>query len=39
MDITTASRYLTELEGNYLDKIGETGRGTVYVFKGLPIGS
>ena len=35
----TASRYLTELEGSYLDKIGETGRGTAYVFKGLPNGS
>jgi ATP-dependent DNA helicase RecG len=35
----TASRYLTELEGTYLDKIGGTGKGTVYVFKGLANGS
>jgi ATP-dependent DNA helicase RecG len=35
----TASRYLAELEGTYLAKIGGTGKGTVYVFKGLTNGS
>ena len=35
----TATRYLGELEAEWLDKIGSTGVGTVYVFKGLSKGS
>jgi ATP-dependent DNA helicase RecG len=35
----TATRYLTELEGTYLERIGETGKGTIYTFKGLTNGS
>ncbi len=35
----TATRYLGELEVKWLDKIGSTGVGTVYVFKGLSMGS
>jgi ATP-dependent DNA helicase RecG len=31
----TATRYLGELETEWLDKLGSTGVGTVYVFKGL----
>lgn len=31
----TATRYLGELESKWIDKIGSTGVGTVYVFKGL----
>jgi ATP-dependent DNA helicase RecG len=31
----TATRYLGELETDWIDKIGSTGVGTVYVFKGL----
>ena len=34
----TATRYLTELEGVYLDRKGETGKGTTYTIKGLPDG-
>lgn len=34
----TATRYLGELEAEWLDKIGSTGVGTVYVFKGLSKG-
>lgn len=30
----TASRYLEDLEGVYLERIGETGRGTYYKIKG-----
>lgn len=30
----TASRYLSELEGEFLEKVGSTGAGTSYVFKG-----
>ena len=30
----TASNYLAELEDNYLEKVGTTGKGTVYVLKG-----
>ena len=30
----TASRYLAELEANYIQKIGLTGKGTHYVLKG-----
>lgn len=30
----TASRYLNELEKHFLKRMGETGVGTVYVFKG-----
>ena len=30
----TASNYLTELEKDYLDKVGETGKGTYYNLKG-----
>ncbi len=35
----TATRYLGELETEWIDKIGSTGVGTVYVFKGLSMGS
>ena len=35
----TATRYLGELEAEWIDKIGSTGVGTVYVFKGLSMGS
>jgi ATP-dependent DNA helicase RecG len=35
----TATRYLGELETEWLHKIGSTGVGTVYVFKGLIKGS
>ncbi len=35
----TATRYLTELESTYLERIGETGKGTIYVLKGLSNGS
>lgn len=35
----TATRYLNELEGEYLDRKGDTGRGTYYTFKGLNKGS
>jgi len=35
----TATRYLGELETVWLEKIGSTGVGTVYVFKGLGKGS
>jgi len=34
----TATRYLGELEGEWIEKIGSTGVGTVYVFKGLSNG-
>ena len=35
----TATRYLGELEAEWIDKIGSTGVGTVYVFKGISKGS
>lgn len=35
----TATRYLGELEAEWLDKIGTTGAGTAYVLKGLSKGS
>ena len=35
----TATRYLDQLEGNILSRIGETGRGTYYIIKGLTKGS
>lgn len=35
----TATRYLGDLEAEWLDKIGSTGVGTVYMFKGLSKGS
>ena len=35
----TASRYLKELEHNFIEKMGPTGVGTVYVLKGLIKGS
>lgn len=35
----SATRYLGELETDWIDKIGSTGVGTVYVFKGLSKGS
>ena len=35
----TATRYLDQLEGDVLLRIGETGRGTYYVIKGLNKGS
>ena len=30
----TATRYLTELEGEYLERVGKTGEGTYYKLKG-----
>ena len=30
----TATRYLSQLEGVYLERVGETGRGTYYKIKG-----
>lgn len=36
---STATRYLDKLEEGYLEKIGETGKGTYYVIKGLIKGS
>lgn len=35
----TATRYLSELEGMYIEKQGKTGVGTTYVLKGLTKGS
>jgi ATP-dependent DNA helicase RecG len=35
----TATRYLGEMEAEWIDKIGTTGVGTVYVLKGLSKGS
>ncbi len=35
----TATRYLAELETKWISKIGKTGVGTIYVFKGLGMGS
>jgi ATP-dependent DNA helicase RecG len=35
----TATRYLSELEENYIEKQGSTGVGTTYVLKGLTKGS
>lgn len=35
----TATRYLTEMETKWITKIGKTGVGTVYVLKGLDMGS
>jgi ATP-dependent DNA helicase RecG len=35
----TATRYLGELEAEWIDKVGSTGVGTVYFFKGLSKGS
>jgi ATP-dependent DNA helicase RecG len=35
----TATRYLNELEANYIEKFGTTGVGTRYVLKGLTKGS
>lgn len=35
----TATRYLQELEGNFIEKVGTTGVGTGYVLKGLMKGS
>lgn len=35
----TATRYLGELEAEWIDKVGSTGVGTVYIFKGLSKGS
>ena len=35
----TATRYLGELEGTWIEKLGTTGVGTTYVFKGLSKGS
>ena len=35
----TATRYLDQLEGIILSRIGETGRGTHYIIKGLTKGS
>lgn len=35
----TATRYLAELETKWINKIGSTGVGTVYVLKGLAMGS
>jgi ATP-dependent DNA helicase RecG len=35
----TATRYLGELEGTWIEKLGTTGVGTSYVLKGLALGS
>ena len=35
----TATRYLKELEDNFIEKMGTTGVGTVYILKGLNKGS
>ena len=35
----TATRYLDQLEGNNLSRIGETGRGAYYIIKGFTKGS
>ncbi|UJH90111.1 putative DNA binding domain-containing protein [Antarcticibacterium sp. 1MA-6-2] len=35
----TATRYLNDLENNFIEKVGTTGVGTVYVLKGLNVGS
>jgi hypothetical protein len=35
----TSTRYLSELEADWVDKVGTTGVGTVYIFKGLNMGS
>lgn len=35
----TATRYLGELEGVYIEKVGSTGVGTAYILKGLSKGS
>lgn len=35
----TATRYLGELQGNFIEKVGSTGVGTVYILKGLRKGS
>lgn len=35
----TATRYLSELEDEYLEKMGTTGVGTQYRLKGLTKGS
>ncbi|HEY9169435.1 MAG TPA: ATP-binding protein [Lutibacter sp.] len=34
----TATRYLSELESEYIEKVGTTGVGTLYVLKGLTKG-
>jgi ATP-dependent DNA helicase RecG len=34
----TATRYLTELESKHLIKTGETGKGTIYILKGIERG-
>ncbi len=36
---STATRFLNELEGKWIEKKGTTGVGTVYVFKGFNMGS
>ena len=35
----TATRYLKDLEGDFIEKMGTTGVGTAYVLKGLNKGS
>ncbi len=35
----TATRYLRELEGEFIQKVGTTGAGTIYVLKGFTKGS
>lgn len=35
----TATRYLTDLEGTYLEKRGSTGAGTIYILNGDTMGS
>ncbi len=35
----TATRYLNDLENHLIEKVGTTGVGTVYVLKGLNMGS
>lgn len=35
----TATRYLNDLENHFIEKVGTTGVGTLYVLKGLNMGS
>ncbi len=35
----TATRYLNDLENHFIEKVGTTGVGTLYVLNGLNMGS
>ena len=35
----TATRYLGDIEGSFIEKVGSTGVGTSYILKGLSMGS